>query len=90
MLVGVAKAGVAAIVNGVLELEYESASYNKTLMEFRPQDAGTVNLLNKTSLEQQTFFSMEPGRCVYNTMKAIGYSHLKSTIDSKPVCVKSK
>ena len=90
VLVGTANAGTVAIDNGMLEIKDGSASQKNTLIEFRPQDGESVSVLNKTSMEEQMFFSMEPGRCVYHTLKAIGHSHLKSAIDSKPVCVKSK
>ena len=74
----------------MLGIEDENFSDKKSLIEFRPRDEKTINLLNETTVEERMFFSMEPGRCVYHTLKAIGHSHLKSTVPSKPVCVKRK
>ena len=37
---------------------------------------------------EKAFFNMEPGRCVHQSLYAIGYSHLKSKIQGKTVCVK--
>lgn len=85
---GVNSTGTAAIVNGKLELNEQAT--DKSLAEFHAQDVDTINALEESSETEKTFFSMEPGRCVYHTVSAMGYSHLRSTLKSKPVCIKSK
>ena len=38
--------------------------------------------------QSNTFFVLEPGKCVYVTLYAVGRSHLSSTVQSDPLCIK--
>ena len=80
-----------AIVKG--KLEVNSIETDKPVSEFHEQVIDTVGDIdqgaNKT-FRDDNFFQMEPGRCVCQSLSAIGYSHLKTKVTSNTVCVKSK
>ena len=91
LIVGVNSSGSAAIVDGQLVLN--SLSTNKTLSEFQTLVSGSIDDIGSEQNEthtDNTFFSLEPGRCSHHTMTAVGWSHLKSALKSKSVCIKSK
>ena len=83
---GINETGSAAIVHGELELNDEPV--NKTIAEFHRQTNVSNMTSNQRYIKEKTFFFMEPGRCVHQTMYAIGWSHLKSRLKSKTVCIK--
>ena len=80
-----------AIVKG--KLEVNSIETDKAVSEFHEQVNNTVGGIdsgaNKT-FRDDNFFQMEPGRCVCQSLSAIGYSHLKTKVTSNTVCVKRK
>ena len=89
--VGTNETGSAAIVHGKLQLNENPV--NKTVAEFHKQDNQTMAEMESMRLRKErekAFFSMEPGRCVFQTLYAIGWSHQKSKMKSKPVCIKRK
>lgn len=90
--VGQNTSGSSAIVHGKLELNRKSV--NKTVSEFKDTQNMTMeeiqNQTSSTTDQERAFFYMEPGRCIYQSLYAIGYSHLKSKLRSKTVCIKRK
>ena len=86
--VGTNQTGSAAIVQGKLELD--KIPINKTVAEFYKNENTSVLTNTGKKERENAFFYLEPGRCVYQTLKAIGWSHLKSRIKSKTVCITSK
>ena len=85
LIVGVNHTGTAAIDHGKLEIN--DIPTNKTMAEFYKTDNTTVLNFTQKSERENTFFYLEPGRCVYQTLTAIGWSHLKSKMKSKTVCI---
>lgn len=89
--VGNKKVGSSAIVHG--KVEFDKKAVNKSVAEFRNMSNMTSEeILNLTAADEneKSFFYMEPGRCVYQSLYAIGFSHLKSKIQGKTVCIKRK
>ena len=89
--VGVNDTGSAAIIHGSLQLNEEEV--NKTVSEFYNRNNETLEDMvarHDMAYKEKTFFYMEPGRCVFQTLHAIGWSHLKSKMKSKTVCIKRK
>ena len=74
------------------KLKLNKADMNKTVSEFQKKDnlTGITPTEHPVTEREKTFFSLEPGRCVFQTLYAIGWSHLKSKMKSKTVCVKRK
>ena len=80
-----------AIVKG--KLEVNSIETDKAVSEFHEQVIDTVGDIDSganQTFRDDNFFQMEPGRCVCQSLSAIGYSHLKTKVTSNTVCVKSK
>jgi hypothetical protein len=89
--VGQRKVGSSAIVHG--KLEFNRKAINKSVAEFRNMTSMTpdeIRNITETDEKEKAFFNMEPGRCVHQSLYAIGFSHLKSKIQGKTVCVKRK
>ncbi|WAQ98196.1 hypothetical protein MAR_022569, partial [Mya arenaria] len=87
--VGINSTGSTAIVHG--KVHYNSKYINKTVSEYRNMTNMTQELfqnLTSASEKEKTFFNMEPGRCLYQSLYARGYSHLSSKINESIVCVK--
>ena len=75
------------------KLELNSLPTDKTLSEFHEQVIDSVSNIDSgtdNTIREGDFFSMEPGRCVNQTLYAIGWAHLRTKIKSSTVCVKSK
>ena len=80
-----------AIVKG--KLEVNSIETDKAVSEFHEQvinTAGDIDSGANKTFRDDNFFQMEPGRCVCQSLSAIGYSHLKTKVTSNTVCVKRK
>ena len=89
--VGINSTGSSAIVHG--KVHYNSKYINRTVAEYRNTTNMTLEQIrNITEAEEKekSFFNMEPGRCVFQSLYAQGYSHLASKINEKVVCVKRK
>ncbi|XP_053407458.1 uncharacterized protein LOC123547213 isoform X2 [Mercenaria mercenaria] len=89
--VGQKMVGSSAIVHG--KLEFDKKAINKSVAEFRNMSGMTpeeIQNLTGTNEREKSFFNMEPGRCIHQSLYAIGYSHLKSKIQGKTVCVKRR
>ena len=89
--VSINSTGSSAIVHG--KVHYNSKYINKTVAEYRNTTNMTLEQIqNITEAEEKekSFFNMEPGRCVYQSLYARGYSHLASKINEKVICVKRK
>lgn len=81
--------GSTAIVHGQLILN--NMYVNRTVVEFK----NTTNMspeeiqnLKEANDREKSFFNMEPGRCIHQSLHAIGYSHLKSKVRGNVVCIK--
>jgi hypothetical protein len=89
--VGQKTMGSSAIVHG--KLEYDKKAINRSVLEFRNMTSMTpdeIQNITKLDEREKAFFYMEPGRCVHQSLYAIGYSHLKSKIQGNTVCIKRK
>lgn len=87
--VGASSSGTAAILQG--KLHFSNIDLNSTISDFRNPANMTKEELAKVremTEKEKTFFFVEPGRCISQSLKAIGYSHLKSTIQEISVCIK--
>ncbi|WAQ98208.1 hypothetical protein MAR_022581 [Mya arenaria] len=87
--VGINSTGSSAIVHG--KVHYNSKYINKTVSEYRNITNMTqeqIQNLTSASEKEKSFFNMEPGRCLYQSLYARGYSHLSSKINESIVCVK--
>ena len=90
MKVGQDASGSAAIEGGRLKLD--KTLTNATMQDFldrRNMTMEEVDKLNKTSERKKAFFFMEPGRCMHQNLYAIGFSHRKSKMRGRTVCIKS-
>jgi len=88
-MVGKDNSGSIAILHG--KVHYNSEYINRTVAEYRDKTNMTLEQMrNITEAEEKekSFFNMEPGRCVFQSLYARGYSHLASKINEKVVCVK--
>ena len=89
--VGKDTSGSASIVRG--KLHFNMKYTNKTVSEFLDtRNMTSQDTENRTYLSdrEKSFFNMEPGRCIYQSLNAIGFSHIKSKIEGKKICVKRK
>jgi len=88
-MVGSNSSGSIAILHG--KVHYNNKYINRTVVEYRDKTNMTLEQMrNITEAEEKekSFFNMEPGRCVFQSLYARGYSHLASKINEKVVCVK--
>ncbi|XP_045189288.2 uncharacterized protein LOC123546793 [Mercenaria mercenaria] len=88
---GVNSTGSSAIVNG--KLVFNSKLVNRTVIEYKDKTNMSIEeIQNLTNLneKEKTFFQLEPGRCFHQSLYAIGYSHLKSKMQQRTVCIKRK
>ncbi|KAL4222208.1 hypothetical protein ACF0H5_018246 [Mactra antiquata] len=89
IIVGKNESGSTAIVHG--KVEFDGKKINKTVAEFKNltgMDPDKIAELQRATDQEKSFFNMEPGRCVHQSLYGVGYSHLKSKIQGKSVCVK--
>ncbi|XP_052219885.1 uncharacterized protein LOC127837088 [Dreissena polymorpha] len=87
--VGVNTTGSFAIVHG--KVHYNDKYINRTVSEYRDilnMSTKERNNLTSASEAAKSFYQMEPGRCVHQSLYAIGLSHLKSNIKKETVCIK--
>jgi len=87
--VGVNSTGSSAIVHG--KIHVNGKYINKTMADYRYTTNMTTEQMRNISEadeKEKSFFNMEPGRCVFQSLHARGYSHLISKINEKTICVK--
>lgn len=86
-IIGLTRKGMAQVLDGELWLDS-----NNTEESFIAVVPNTWNILptemNKTHDDFR--FLMEPGRCVYLSLIAVGYSNLEANVSSRHICFKSK
>jgi hypothetical protein len=83
-LVGIDEDGSAAIIHGHLIVTTSGSTMNRTVVSLA---AATLNSSSNTEVEG-TRFSLEPGRCLYYSVFAVGRSHLSTLIPTTPTCIK--
>ncbi|XP_062567667.1 uncharacterized protein LOC134229900 [Saccostrea cucullata] len=81
--IGLKNSKKAAIENG--ELRIDDKSLNATVGEYAKRN-WTEETLKEA--KANTFFNMEPGLCLYITLFAVGRSHLSSSRQIEPFCIK--
>lgn len=86
-IIGLTRKGMAQVLDGELWLDS-----NNTEESFIAVVPNTWNIIptemNKTHDDFR--FLMEPGRCVYLSLIAVGYSNLEANVSSRHICFKSK
>jgi hypothetical protein len=82
---------------GITESKRAFIKNGKLWIDSTPLNTSVGDFANKTWTDEKapqskvnTFFHLEPGKCVYVTLYAVGRSHLSSTLQSTPLCVKRK
>lgn len=87
-IIGLTKEGSAQVIGGELWL-----NGNKTGKSIAALSQNTWRNLTNTEIintESDFRFFMEPGRCVYLSLIAVGYSNLEAYISTNQLCFKSK
>lgn len=87
-IIGLTKEGSAQVIGGELWL-----NGNKTGKSIASLSQNIWrNLTNKEIIKTESDFQffMEPGRCVYLSLIAVGYSHLEANISTNQLCFISK
>ncbi|CAG2231211.1 unnamed protein product [Mytilus edulis] len=83
IMVGITESKKAFIRDGKLWID--ETPLNASVGEFANT---TWNNETMKAAKMNTFFNLEPGKCVYVTLYAVGRSHLSSTVYSNPLCIK--
>ncbi|XP_052073991.1 uncharacterized protein LOC127711867 [Mytilus californianus] len=83
IMVGITESKKAYIRDGKLWID--ETPLNASVGEFANT---TWNNETMKAAKMNTFFNLEPGKCVYVTLYAVGRSHLSSTVYSSPLCIK--
>ncbi|VDI63607.1 Hypothetical predicted protein [Mytilus galloprovincialis] len=83
------------IMFGITESKKAYIRDGKLWIDETPLNASVGEFANTTwsnetmkAAKMNTFFNLEPGKCVYVTLYAVGRSHLSSTVYSNPLCIK--
>ncbi|XP_061168902.1 uncharacterized protein LOC133178171 [Saccostrea echinata] len=87
-VIGLTKEGSAEVVSG--ELWLNGKETGKSIASLNP---GTWKNLTKSEImetESDFLFRMEPGRCIFLSLIAVGYSNLEANISSQRICFKRK
>ncbi|XP_061168901.1 uncharacterized protein LOC133178169 [Saccostrea echinata] len=87
-IIGLTREGTAEVISGELWL-----NGNKTGKSLAALDPGTWGNLTESEInktESDFRFRMEPGRCVFLSLIAVGYSSLEANISSQRMCFKRK
>ncbi|XP_062588035.1 uncharacterized protein LOC134249704 [Saccostrea cucullata] len=87
-VIGVTNEGTAEIIGGELWLNGEKTG--KSLAAFAPETWGNMTGSEVDNVENNFRFQMEPGRCVFLSLVAFGYSNLETTISSQKLCFERK
>ncbi|OWF46933.1 Delta-like protein 1 [Mizuhopecten yessoensis] len=74
--VGVTKTGQAEIIHG--HVWFNGENMNSTVSMFRDQPNDTAD---------GSLLLLEPGQCFHHSIVAVGRSHLRSSIPTKPTCI---
>jgi hypothetical protein len=83
--IGLQDSKKATIERGKLHID--DKSLNTSIGEYAKQN-WTAETMKKA--KANTFFNMEPGLCLYITLFAVGRSHLSSSRELEPFCIKRK
>lgn len=83
--IGLEKSKKAVIKKG--ELLIDDTSLNASIGEYAQRN-WTEEVIQEAKANK--LFNMEPGLCLYVTLFAVGRSHLSSSREISPVCVKRK
>lgn len=88
--IGINKTGSAAITHGHLALNEKQI--NVTISEFRGRNVSDLLFEEEKppTEREKSFFFMEPGRCIFQNFYAVGWSHLRSKLQTQVVCIKRK
>ncbi|XP_061188852.1 uncharacterized protein LOC133197029 [Saccostrea echinata] len=87
-IIGVTNEGIAEIIGG--ELWLNGNKTGKSLAAFAPETWGNLTGSEVDNEENNFRFQMEPGRCVFLSLVAFGYSNLETTISSQKLCFERK
>ena len=87
-IIGFSQRGKVEVVGG--ELWLNGNKTGKSLAAFSPNTWGNITEADVKTKENDYRFRMEPGRCVYLSLSAVGYSNLDSNISSQHICFKRK
>lgn len=88
--IGITKTGSAAVSHGHLALNEKQT--NVTVSEFRSRNVSDLFIEKEEppTEREKSFFFMEPGRCIFQELYAVGWSHLRSKLQTQVVCIKRK
>lgn len=87
-IIGLTKEGSAQVIGG--ELWLNGNKTGKSLAALSPSTWGNFTEQEISNTESDFRFLLEPGRCVYLSLIAVGYSNLEANISTQQLCFKSK
>ena len=87
-MVGASQAGSVSIIDG--EMWLNGSNTNRSVSEFTVKNWRNLTQEEIKESVQDFTFMVEPGRCLYPKLYAVGYSHLSSEITTDVVCIARK
>lgn len=87
-IIGLTKEGSAQVIGG--ELWLNGNKTGKSLAALSPITWRNFTEQEISNTESDFRFLLEPGRCVYISLIAVGYSNLEANISTQQLCFKSK
>lgn len=82
--IGLTAEGTAEVIGG--ELWLNGNKTGKSLAALTPNTWKNVTASDTNKAESDFRFLMEPGRCVFLSLIAVGYSGLEANISSQRIC----